>query len=736
MQQYVIKQNGEKQLLDRGKIDRMIDYLCHGLKVPVDEVKKEMSFHLDSGIHTRDIQDTLSTLLKDKISLRYPDFQYASSRALMIGVYKSVYGGKTPLPLLDIVKRNIKDGFYTNKILELYTEEEINAFGNEIDYTYNRNIKYIGVRTFIDKYLVGDKDSGRFIETPQEAYMLIAMMAFSDTKNKDDIIDMYHSFNRFEISLPSPIMSGFRTNKDGYASCCVIETGDTKKGISATVTILTDMGALRSGIGLSSANIRGDGMPISNGTIKHTGKIPILRWFEVSINPFSQGARNNSANNINAIWDWDIEKLLTLKSNKSTEENSVKGLTYSVLIPKLLLKRALNDEMWTLFSSHETRLLLDNLYDTELWEETYKNYESNESIKKKQISARELLERYAVEFFETGRIHPIFISNANDGPFKVAIRTTNLCVEIFLPTTPIQSINDTNAELPLCILGNVNMGFCSLDRLKRVCELLVKMGNRVIDMQEYPHEMIRRTMMNGRYLGMGVSDLSHFTAKSKTKFGTDEADAKIKEYIEHFQYWLLVASCKLAKENGEAKWFREKSRYSDGYLKTLNWEYVSEDDIDKLNTDIIQYGLYNLSLSAIPPAGTSGDISGATNGVKVPLSPFYLKATKYGAIPVVVPEFEKYSEYYVFGTEIDNKRYLKTIGVINEFIDQGISVDVDWFETDIEKEGEDVDKFKLFKMIEVLYEADALGLNSLYYSTFNNGDVVIDSGCAGGGCGV
>ncbi|RLB07831.1 MAG: hypothetical protein DRG27_06165, partial [Deltaproteobacteria bacterium] len=152
------------------------------------------------------------------------------------------------------------------------------------------------------------------------------------------------------------------------------------------------------------------------------------KWHESAVKWASQGARGGSATSYHPFWSWEIEKILTLKSNKSTPENSVKKLDYGIGFNKLFFERARADEKITLFSAEESRGLIDNLYNYELWEKTYLELEKKRGIRKKKISARKLLKSFATERFETGRYYPIFLDNINEGPLKDSIKMSNLCL--------------------------------------------------------------------------------------------------------------------------------------------------------------------------------------------------------------------------------------------------------------------------------------------------------------------
>ncbi|RLB07833.1 MAG: hypothetical protein DRG27_06175, partial [Deltaproteobacteria bacterium] len=194
------------------------------------------------------------------------------------------------------------------------------------------------------------------------------------------------------------------------------------------------------------------------------------------------------------------------------------------------------------------------------------------------------------------------------------------CAEILLPVKPLKSLEDPDGEIALCILSNVNAGkIKSPNDLPRLAELLVRSLDNVIDIQEYPLPAAENSTINNRFLGIGVSDWAHYLSKKKVRYDTDEALDLSEEFMEIWQYNLLKASMELAKERGEALNFRTKSKYADGWLPNDGkWRFVAKELWEQLRKDIMKYGLRNLTLSAIPPAGCqtkSGKIQ-TVDGVK------------------------------------------------------------------------------------------------------------------------
>lgn len=732
----VKKRDGTLVKKDIDKIHKVLEWAAEDLNnVSISEVELQANLQFYEGIPTAKIHKILTKTCADLISPRYPNYQYMAARMLLMENRKEVYDQFEPLPLISVIERNIKFGYYDD-ILKYFTIDEINFYDSKINYQRDFDFTYAGLKTVLDKYTINDKRTGQLFETPQVIFMLVSMMMFKDEKHK--IVDFYNALSKFKISLPSPIMSGLRTPIKGYSSCCLIDLGDSKESLisanGATVTMTT----IRAGIGLYGGSIRGLGAPVANGTIKHTGNVPILKWFESAVKSFSQGSRGGSATIYYPFWHWEIEKILTLKSNKSTDENSVRKMDYGIGLNQLIWDRAKDDDMITLFSPEEVPELEATLVDYDLWLETYKKYERKQKIRKKRVKARDLLSAFARESFETGRYYPLFLDNINRGPLKSPIKMSNLCSEILLPVNPLEDLKDPTGEVALCILTNINAGRVHLDEMPKLADLIVRGLNHIIDDQTYPLPAAENSTKNGRYLGIGISDWAHKLTKDKVRYDTQEALDLAEEYMEHWQFNLLSASCNLAKENGEAPWFKDRSRYADGWLPNDGqWRFVPEEFWEGLRNNIQEYGLRNLVLSAIPPAGTSSDVSNSTSGIDLPRDFLVTKKSKEEPIKQILPNFAKGSSYYTlaFDQDFNNKKYLEMISKFQLYTDQSISTNTYWSEKDFVN-----DKMPLSKIIETIKFAHKNGLKTLYYTNFDDQNMAKNDngsdGCDSGGCSV
>jgi ribonucleoside-diphosphate reductase alpha chain len=406
-------------------------------------------------------------------------------------------------------------------------------------------------------------------------------------------------------------------------------------------------------------------------------------------------------------------------------------MDYSIAVNKLFRERVKNNLNITLFSSEEITELYDLFYsaDYNAFVEMYQVLEQSKYIRKKSINARELYLAILKERYETGRIYILNADHMNKhSSFKDNIYMSNLCQEITLPTEPLTDVNKNTGEIAMCILSNVNLGKLeSIDELDELTDLLVRFLDELIDYQNYPVKVAEKSTKNRRSLGIGVSDVFNFLAKTGLKFNSNEAHKVIHEYMERFQYGLIKASVNLAKEKGACKYY-ERTKYFDGifpidtYEKNVD-ELVTNNlkcDWDTLRKQVKKYGLRNSALSAIPPAASSSIVSNSTAGIDPVRKLLIAKMSKYGPLKQLVPGFGKYHQNYTLAWDMDNEEYVKFVAIFQKFIDQSISTNMYY---DVAKfENNKVSVRDLIRHESIAYK---YGLKTLYYlnSNDNSGEI-------------
>ena len=731
----VTKRDGSKESIDLEKIHRVVHWASQDLdNISVSQVEINAQLAFFDGIRTEDIHETIIKSAADLISTDVPDYQYLAARLAIFHLRKKAYKSFTPPSLIDHVTKLTKLGIYDKDILDKYNASEFEEFNNYIDHWRDMKFSYAAVKQLEGKYLVQNRVTGDIHESPQMLYMLVGMCLFQEYKGKariDIVKRFYDASSNFKISLPTPIMAGVRTPTRQFSSCVLIETDDDLDSISAASGAIVKYVSQRAGIGINAGKIRAIGSPIRGGEATHTGCIPFFKHFHTAVKSCSQGGvRGGAATLFYPLWHLEVESLLVLKNNTGTDENRIRHLDYGVQFNGLMYERFLKDSDITLFSPNDVPGLYDSFFaDQKKFKKLYEKYESDDSIRKETIKARDLFAMFMKERANTGRIYLQNVDHCNThgafNPEYAPIRQSNLCMEITLPTKPLFSVQDEKGEVALCTLSAVNLGALdSLDELEDITEIIVRSLDSLLDYQDYPLKSAEIASNNRRTLGIGVTNLAYYLAKNDAKYSDGSGNDLIHKTFEALQYYSLKASNKLAEELGPCPLFSE-TQYAKGIMPIDSYKkdidaFCStklELDWDTLRKNIKSKGLRNSTLTALMPCESSSQISNSTNGIEPPRGFISVKQSKDGILKQVVPEYEKLHKKYELLWDIkDNEGYLQLCAIMQKFVDQSISTNTHYDPSQFE--GSRV-PMKLFLMD--LLKAYKYGIKTLYYHTTRDG---------------
>ena len=725
----------EKEPLNIEKIHQMVEFACEDISgVSASQVEMKSGLQFFDGITTDQIQQILIKSASDLISLETPNYQYVAARLLLFSLRKSIFRKLWDHPhLYEHTKKCVDKKIYDADILKQYDKSEFDRMNMWIDHTRDYNFTYAGLRQVIDKYLVQDRSSGEVYETPQFMYMMISATIFSKypkEKRMTYVKKYYDAISRFKINIPTPVMAGVRTPVKQYASCVLVDIDDTLPSIFTGDMAIGRYIAQRAGIGINSGRIRGINSRIRGGEVQHTGVIPFLKKFEATVKCCTQnGVRGGSATVHFPIWHQEISDILVLKNNKGSEDNRVRKLDYSIQLSKLFYQRFINDEQITLFSPHDVPELYDT-WGTDKFDKLYEEYEKKTSIKKKKISAQELIQSLLKERAETGRIYIMNIDHCNThSSFKDTITMSNLCQEITLPTKPLQHI-DGDGEIALCILSAINLGILrDYEELEQLCDLSVRSLDEIIDHQEYPVKAAEVSTKARRSLGIGYIGLAHYLAKNKLMYHEKGAWKLVDELTEAFQYYLLKASNTLAKEKGKCEYFN-RTKYSDGILPIDTYKKEVDEIVtrklsfnwEKLRKDIVEHGLRHSTLSAQMPSESSSVVSNETNGIEPPRDYLSIKKSKKGPLKQVVPSYNTMKNFYTLLWDMkSNEGYINIVAVMQKYFDQAISGNWSY-----NPENYDTGQVPLSVMINDLLTTYKYGWKTSYYQNTYDGKKDLD----------
>lgn len=726
----ITKRDGRLEKFTMSKMHRVLEWASDGLKfAPPSQIEMFAQSNIYNGITTRDLHKAFVMSAGDLINKHHPDYQYAAARLNIFYLRKEAYGKFIPPHLYDHTKKHTKLNVYTDELLQEYSKEDFDFLNYRIVHDRDMSLTYAATKQFEMKYLVSNRKTGQIYETPQMAYMLIAMTLYLSDKSTDrlqKIAELYDLVSTFKISFPTPIMAGARTRTKQFSSCVLIECDDSLDSIIATDAASMLYVARKAGIGINAGRIRAEGSEVRGGESLHTGCIPFYQKFQQTIGSCSQGGvRKGSATLFYPMWHLEFPSLVKLKDSRGTEHSQAPHLDYGVQINGLMYQRLKEGKPITLFSPNDVPGLYDAFFsDQKEFARLYEKYEADSSIRKKAVPAIELFGLLINQRSNTGRIYIQHVDHSNThsafDSYLAPIRQSNLCMEITLPTKPVSLENPDQGEIALCTLASINLGEVNdLSELEKSCYALVRMLDNLLTYQDYPVKIAEKSAQNRRALGIGVTNLAYYLAKNNMKYSDGSGNDLVHKTFEAIQYYCLKASNKLAMDRGVCGDFQETT-YAKGILPIDTYARKVDDfcdtklqlDWESLRADIKKYGLRNSTLTAIMPSETSSQISNSTNGVEPPRSLVVKKGSKNGRFSQVVPDIQKLEDKYELAWNMpNNEGYLQLMAIIQKFIDQSISTNLYYNMEKNFKEGE----IPLKVLLGDIVKSYAYGLKTLYY---------------------
>jgi ribonucleoside-diphosphate reductase alpha chain len=737
----VVKRDGSREPLVLDKIHRVVFWACEGLAgVSPSEVELRAQLQMHNGIKTADIHEMLIKSASELISEETPNYQYVAARLVNYQLRKEVYGRYEPWTVAHIVEHNVAEGVYTDELLSNFDEQDWLKIEKIIKHERDNDIAFAGMEQYRGKYLVKNRVTGRFYETPQVALVLIAAIGFMNYPRETRmtyIKEFYEAISQFDISLPTPVMAGLRTPEKQFSSCVTLSVDDNLKSLIAGNGAVVEYISQKAGLGIDFGRIRAMGSQVAGGRKEHTGVVPFARWYQNAVKSCSQGGvRGGSATMHFPLWHYEFEDLVVLKNNKGTEHNRIRQMDYSFLFNRMMYQRLIQGGNITFFSPSDVPGLLEAFWkDQDEFDRLYIKYESDPKIRKKTLKAMDVFSIFLTERKETGRIYLMNIDHANThGSFieeVCPITQSNLCQEITLPTVPLQSLDDPNGRISLCTLSAINWGKIKNPAdFERPCRLAIRFLDELLSYQSYPVRAAEIATMEHRPLGIGIINLAYFLAKHGVRYD-DDALPLVDEYAEAWSYYLIKASADLAAEKGACA-LNATTKYSRGVVPVDTRKrdidqlvpYQERQDWAGLRKQLAETGIRNATVMALMPAETSAQLSNATNGIEPVRSLVSEKVSKHGILRQVVPEINRLkNKYDLLWDQANPRGYLKICGVLQKYIDQSISVNTSYNPSNYEN-----NEISMKDMMQDLLLMYKWGIkNAYYFNTYDGaGETDID----------
>jgi ribonucleoside-diphosphate reductase alpha chain len=627
----------------------------------------------------------------------------------------------------------IENEYYDETVLKQYSDEFVkDLFKHTYSYKF-RFPTFVGAYKFYTSYALKTFDGERYLERFEDRVVMNALMlARGDEQIAKDTVEEIIS-GRFQPATPTFLNAG-KKQRGEFVSCFLLRVEDNMESIARAVTSALQLSKRGGGVGLNLTNVREHGAPIKKIENQSSGVIPVMKMLEDAFSYANQlGARQGAgAVYLNAHHP-DILRFLDTKKENADEKTRIKTLSLGVVIPDITIELAKTNEDMYLFSPYDVERVygkpMSDISITELYQEMV----DDSRIRKTKIKARELFERIAELQFESGYPYIVYEDTVNkENPIEGRINMSNLCSEILQVNTPTTYNNDMSYKKIgkdiSCNLGSLNIAKAmESPDFEKTIEVAIRSLTSVSE-QSYIDSVMSVAEGNkkSRAIGLGQMNLHGYFGKEEMYYGDEESVDFTNIYFLTVLYYALKASNKIAIETKSPFDGFKKSKYADGSFfdkyTQQKWEPATEKvaqifkgakiripkkkDWEELKSSVMEHGIYNQNLQAVPPTGSISYINNSTSSIHPIASQIEIrKEGKLGRVYYPAPFLTNDNrKYFEDAYEIGPEKVIDVYAAATQHIDQGLSLTLFFKDTATTR---DVNKAQIY--------AWKKGIKTIYY---------------------
>lgn len=599
----------------------------------------------------------------------------------------------------------VNNEYYEKEFLEQYSEEFIKSLYQRA-YAYKfRFQSYLGALKYYTSYTLKTFDGTRYLERYEDRVTAVALyLAQGEEKLAEHMLDEMMT-GRYQPATPTFLNAG-KKQRGELVSCYLLDTSDNMESIGRNLINSLQLSKRGGGVAVNLTNLRETGAPIKYTEGASSGVIPVMKLLEDAFSYANQlGSRQGAGAVYLNVHHPDIMRFLDTKRENADEKIRIKTLSVGVIITDKMAELVKNKNaiMYT-FSPYDVQREYGKPFSEINITEEYDKLVENPNIRKYEIKPRELWNTIAALQFESGYPYIMFEDTVNKAnPIHGKITMSNLCSEILQVSEPSTYDEDnqyvTAGRDISCNLGSMNIAkaMASPDFGKTV-ETAIRSLTAVSLMSNLKAvPSIERANRLSHAIGLGQMNLHGYLGASKIYYDSEEAIDFTNIYFYTVLYHALRTSNMIARERGEKFYNFEKSKYASGefFDKYLTGEFgkirtekvrkliqdsslvpPTVEDWKQLKDDVMEYGLFNQNLQAVPPTGSISYINGSTSSIH-PIAARIEKRKegKTGRVHFPAPGMTNDNvEFFADAYELGYKPIINVYAAAQEHVDQGLSL--------------------------------------------------------------
>lgn len=597
----------------------------------------------------------------------------------------------------------LAEGYYDKTVLQRYNPAFVDALFAQAHESGFRFQTFLGAWKFYTSYTLKTFDGKRYLEHFEDRACMVALTLGQGDETLASRLLQEILSGRFQPATPTFLNCG-KMQRGELVSCFLLRIEDNMESIGRAVNAALQLSKRGGGVALSLSNLREAGAPIKRIENQSSGVIPVMKMLEDAFSYANQlGARQGAgAVYLNAHHP-DILRFLDTRRENADEKIRIKTLSLGVVIPDVTFHLARANAQMALFSPYDVERLYGKAFGDIAVTEMYDQLVADERVRKSWINARDFFQTLAEIQFESGYPYIMFEDTVNRAnPIAGRINMSNLCSEILQVNSP--STYDENLDYAQvgkdisCNLGSLNIAH-TMDSpdFGRTVEVAVRALTAVSDMSHIRSvPSIEAGNAKSHAIGLGQMNLHGYLAREGIAYGSPEGLDFTNIYFYTITWHALHTSMMLARERGQRFEGFEQSRYASGeyfdkYLeqtwtpKTAKVQALFDragiaiptpEMWRRLRDEVMQFGLYNQNLQAVPPTGSISYINHATSSIHPIVSKIEIrKEGKTGRVYYPAPfmtneNLALYQDAYEIGPE----KIIDTYAEATRHVDQGLSL--------------------------------------------------------------
>ena len=594
----------------------------------------------------------------------------------------------------------IENDYYIN-FYDMYTFEEIKEVFKSV---YNKKFRFasfMSASKFYQSYALRDDTGEKFLERYEDRISIVSLYLAQGNKNKAmEYAEMLIN-QEYQPATPTFLNSGKKRSGE-LVSCFLDEMGDNLSGIGYAFDSAMKLSSIGGGVSINLSKVRARGESIKGVEGRASGVLPIMKIMEDIFSYANQlGQRAGAGAVYLNVFHADLPEFLDTKKVNADEGLRLATISTGLIVPDKFMELAKKNQPFYMFYPHNVYKHYGIHLDDMNMSDMYDVLVSDPNIKKREGSARDILNQIAKMQLQSGYPYLMFKDNAN----KVHalkdigdIHQSNLCVEI-MQLQEVSEIGNYGEEWDIkrdisCNLGSLNIA--NVMEHKNMYEAVFAAMKALTSVSNMSHVDNAPGVIKANdelhSVGLGVMNLHGYLAKNLIPYDSDEAKEFADVFFAAMNYYSILASMHIARKTKTTFKDFDKSEYANGnyFAKYLENDYLPKSPIvaqlfegmdlptkenwATLARRVKKHGLYHAYRLAIAPTQSISYVQNATSSV-MPIVDL-IERRAYGDMETYYPMpflDETTAAVYQSAYTIDQMKLIDLISVIQGHVDQGIS---------------------------------------------------------------